>query len=76
MPRSERTHPFAVKNASHLPMSVRPLRSCFPTAAETPYPHTCNQPGGKPFRKLDRITFPARHRCGAASLCRLLKSGM
>jgi hypothetical protein len=59
-----------------MPMSFWPLRLCFPTAAETPHPHTCNQPDDKPFRKLDRITFPARHRCGLASLCRLRKSGM
>jgi hypothetical protein len=42
-----------LENASRLPVRVGPLRPSFPTAAGTPHPHTCNQPGRKPFRKLD-----------------------
>src|SRR5579863_1729245 len=65
-----------LENASHLPAGVRPLRTCIPAAPESPRPHTCNLAGCMLLRKLDRLSFPARHRCGLASLCRLQKSGM
>jgi hypothetical protein len=76
MPRSEGTLPFAARKSFKLAGKCPAPETVFPAAAETLHPHTCNQPGGKPFRKLDRISFPARHRCGPASLCRLRKSGM
>src|ERR1700726_3668792 len=46
------------KKSHTLPLSDRPLNSRTPTAVSSPHPHTCNQLGCKPFRKLDRTSSP------------------
>jgi hypothetical protein len=67
MPRSDRSLPFAAENCLKFADELPAPETLFFRYAGTPHPHTCNQTGCESLRNLDRITFPARHRCAAAS---------